>query len=154
MLKITRKLSSFQKFTDFTVTPLKFAKKHKPIQEKEDRRDFAEAAKKPLVPLDNALMEAEFYTESSDFDVDEFSIRIWLEDCIRFRWLTAMKLLTGSFIWLMVSCFTIRFFWTYREFGRKIGAMGHFQLDTPAFQDMHKTKNSKRINFWRMHSFD
>jgi hypothetical protein len=100
------------------------------------------------------MMEHELLTESSDFDVDEFSLRNYLEQVIRLQHPTGMKFLLGWIFWTCVGLASIRIFFSYRWIGRLVGPFGYFQLDSPAFIDMHAAKHSKRINFKRLHSFD
>lgn len=75
-----------QSFQEFISTHKSLPRHTKPYKPKtEQHKSLSETTENSLIHRDADLEYREVYTESSDFDVDSFSIKDYLWDCIMLR---------------------------------------------------------------------
>ena len=100
------------------------------------------------------LEDYDFVTQSSDFDIERFSLKEYIWSCIFYRKRTLIRLILFSYIWsgiLLVSKFI--FMYT-KKIWRKIAPVGYFGMVEPAYKDIELERFKQRLKFSILHKYD
>lgn len=93
------------------------------------------------------LEDYDFYTETSDFDVERFNLKEYIWSVIWYRERTMIRLFLFMMSWTVFILVSKAIYNVSRKRIRKIAPIGYFGMVEPAFKDMELERFKQRIHF-------
>lgn len=109
---------------------------------------------KEVIHRNASVDNREFFTESSDFDVETFSLKEYFWECIFLRNPTLFKCLWTWLFWNTALFICFNMMYLVRNWTHKISPIGYFEMVSPAYHDMDLIKYKQRLYFKKLQEFD
>ncbi|CAG9315965.1 unnamed protein product [Blepharisma stoltei] len=100
------------------------------------------------------MNQREFYTESSDFDVETFNLKEYFWSCIFITRPTLFRTLWCFIFYTTLSFLVKAVYMTCKRLRVRWCANRYFDMLGPAFRDMQLVKFNQRLYFKKLHSYD
>ena len=93
------------------------------------------------------IEDYDFYTATSDFDVERFNLREYVWSVIFYRDKTFMRLVLCLLSWTFILLFSKGIYMLFARSAKKLSPVGYFGLTQVAFKDMELERYKQRIKF-------
>lgn len=146
-LSYYRKLETFQEFNSAGANlprNKKFTKQEQGVERFE----------RSVVAREDHLDHRDFYTESSDFDVEAFSLKEYLWECMLFQKPSIFKFLIGIFSWQVILFIGLSVTYLAKKVLLKLSPVSYFEMVSPAYIDMQLVRYKQRLKFKKLHEYD